>query len=86
MTEAGLAAVHAGKQSGQWQAALDRERSDKIPAELEAALRRKKGAIAAYRALPDSRKKQYLYWIQSAKREQTKLRRIEEIVKQFLGG
>ena len=86
MTEAGLAAVRAAKKSGQWQAALDRERTDEIPAELEAALRRKKGALAAYRNLPDSKKKQYLYWIQSAKRAQTKLDRIEQIVKQVLGG
>jgi uncharacterized protein YdeI (YjbR/CyaY-like superfamily) len=86
MTEAGLAAVRAGKKSGQWQAALDRERTDEIPTDLEAALRRKKGALAAYRNLPDSKKKQYLYWLQSAKREQTKLKRIEEIVRQVLGG
>lgn len=43
MTEAGLAAVEAGKQSGQWQAALDRENTDEIPPELEAALRQTGG-------------------------------------------
>jgi uncharacterized protein YdeI (YjbR/CyaY-like superfamily) len=85
MTEAGLAAVRAAKKSGQWQAALDRERTDEIPPELEAALRRKQGALAAYRHLPDSKKKQVLYWLQSAKRKQTKLKRIEEILRQVLG-
>ena len=55
-----------------------------LVAELEAALRREKGALAAYRGLPDSKKKQYMYWLQSAKREQTKLKRIEEVVKQVL--
>jgi uncharacterized protein YdeI (YjbR/CyaY-like superfamily) len=86
MTEAGLAAVHAAKKSGQWQAAIDRERTEEIPPELEAALRRKKGAIAAYRALPNSKKKQYVYWIQSAKREQTVLKRVEQVVKQVFKG
>ena len=84
MTEVGLAAVEAAKESGQWQNALDREQPDKIPPELETALRQKKGALAAYRDLTDTKKKQYLYWLQSAKREGTKRKRIEEIVKQVL--
>ncbi len=81
MEEAGLAAIHEAKRSGQWKAAIERENTDRIPPELRAALRRKKGAIAAYRSLPDSQKKQYVYWIQSAKREQTKRKRIAEIVR-----
>jgi uncharacterized protein YdeI (YjbR/CyaY-like superfamily) len=84
MTEAGMTAVQEGKKSGQWEAAIDRENTDVIPPELEAALRRRKGAIAAYRNLPESQKKQYMYWIQSAKREQTKGKRIEEIIKKVL--
>ena len=86
MREAGLTAVRAGKESGQWQAALDRERTEEIPPELGAALRRTKGAIAAYRQLPSSKKKQYLHWIRSAKREETKLKRVEKIVGQVLSG
>ena len=85
MTDAGLAAVEAGKQSGQWQAALEREDTDEIPPELEAALRQTKGGVEAYRRLPDSQKKQYIYWMQSAKREQTKNKRIEEIIRQVSG-
>jgi uncharacterized protein YdeI (YjbR/CyaY-like superfamily) len=83
MTEPGRTAVAAAKESGQWQAALDRERTDEIPPELERALRREKGALAAYRALPDSVKKRYVYWIQEAKREKTKLRRARQIVTQI---
>lgn len=81
MTEAGLAAVQAAKQSGEWQAALEREETDKIPADLEAALRRTKGGIAAYRKLPISQKKKYVYWLRSAKREQTKQKRLAKIVR-----
>jgi uncharacterized protein YdeI (YjbR/CyaY-like superfamily) len=84
MTEAGLVAVEAAKENGQWQNALDREQPDKIPPELETALRLKRGALAAYRELTDTKKKQYLYWLQSAKREETKRKRIKEIVKQVL--
>ena len=85
MTKAGLNAVDAAKESGEWQDAIDRENTDQIPPELEKALRMKKGAIAAYRNLPDSQKKQYLYWLQSAKREETKKKRIDEILRTILG-
>jgi uncharacterized protein YdeI (YjbR/CyaY-like superfamily) len=84
MTEAGLSAIRDAKEGGQWQAALDRERTEEIPAELEAALRREKGALAAYRALPDSLKKRYVYWIQQAKRERTRFNRAAKVVKQVL--
>jgi uncharacterized protein YdeI (YjbR/CyaY-like superfamily) len=85
MTDAGLKAVAAGKESGQWAAALRREEVDVVPAELEAALRRRKGALAAYRALPGSRKKRYIYWLQSAKRPETAARRVARIVEEVSG-
>jgi uncharacterized protein YdeI (YjbR/CyaY-like superfamily) len=44
------------------------------------------GATGAYHALPDSRKKQFIYWLQTAKRSATKRRRIEKIVEEVLGG
>jgi uncharacterized protein YdeI (YjbR/CyaY-like superfamily) len=81
MTEVGLAAVQAAKENGQWQAAIDRENSDKIPSELEVALRRMKGATEAYLNLPSSKRKQYIYWLQNAKREETRQKRIAEIVR-----
>ena len=68
-------------QSGQWHAAIERERSDVIPQDLQKALRRKKGAIAAYRDMNDSRKKQLLHWLFTARRAETRKRRIEEIVR-----
>jgi uncharacterized protein YdeI (YjbR/CyaY-like superfamily) len=84
MKEPGLTAVRAAKDNGQWQAAIDRENPEIIPPDLEAALRRTKGAVAAYRNLPDSKKKQYVYWVQRAKRMETKKKRIGEIVKLVL--
>jgi uncharacterized protein YdeI (YjbR/CyaY-like superfamily) len=85
MTEAGLKKVEEAKESGEWDAAIQREQVDIIPPDLEKVLRRKKGALAAYRALPDSRKKQFIFWIQSAKRQATKDRRIQSIVGEVLG-
>jgi uncharacterized protein YdeI (YjbR/CyaY-like superfamily) len=85
MTEAGLQKIAEAKDNGQWQAAIRREQVDIIPPDLEEALSLTQGAVAAYHALPDSRKKQFIYWLQTAKRPATKRRRIEKIVQEVLG-
>jgi uncharacterized protein YdeI (YjbR/CyaY-like superfamily) len=85
MKEAGLRKIGQARQSGQWEAAVIRERTDVIPPVLEKALRRKKGAIAAYRSLNDSRKKQLLHWLFTARRPETRRKRIEAIVKEVGG-
>ena len=85
MTEAGPAKVSEAKENGQWAAAIRREQVEIIPAELERVLRLRDGGIEAYRALPDSRKKQFIYWLQTAKRDSTKRRRVGRIVEEVLG-
>jgi len=85
MTEAGYQKITEAKENGEWDAAIRRELVDIIPKELEIELRKIDGALSAYRDLPDSRKKQFIYWIQSAKREETKQRRIQRIVEEVLG-
>jgi uncharacterized protein YdeI (YjbR/CyaY-like superfamily) len=57
---------------------------DIVPKDLENALLNIDGAITAYRSLPDSRKKQYIYWLQTAKQEKTKQRRIQKIIEKTL--
>lgn len=84
MTDAGLKTIKQAKKSGQWQAALQRERVDLIPEDLLKALSKVKGGLDAYQALPDSRKKQLIYWLQSAKREETRTRRINSIIEEIL--
>ena len=71
MTKVGLAKIEKAKKCGQWEAAMARERTGEIPVDLENALRRRKGAIAAYKNLPDSRKKQLLHWMLTAKQPET---------------
>lgn len=84
MMEAGRLKIAQAKENGEWEAAIRREQVDVIPEELERALRKHPGVLSAYRALPDSRKKQYIYWLQTAKREDTKQRRIDKIVQEVL--
>lgn len=82
MTKAGRQKVTLAQQSGQWAAALARERPDEIPDDLARALRRKKGSLASYRRLPDSRKKQLLHWLETAKRDDTRRQRVDAIVEE----
>ena len=80
MSCSGLAKVQEAKLNGQWEAAIKRERTEDIPNDLKNALRRRRGAIAAYRALKPSRKKRFLYWLQTAKQDITRKSRIQKIV------
>lgn len=84
MTKCGYEKIIEAKENGEWDAALTREQVDKIPVELDLELRKVSGALSAYQALPDSRKKQYIYWLQSAKREDTQQRRIKKILEEIL--
>jgi uncharacterized protein YdeI (YjbR/CyaY-like superfamily) len=84
MTRAGELSIAAAKANGEWEAAIRREQVDRIPPDLEIALRNHPGALSAYRALPDSRKKLYLYWLQKAKREATRQKRILKIVEEVM--
>jgi len=85
MTKAGLAKVFEGRLSGQWDAALEREETRRVPPDLQAALRRRKGALAGYRGLRVSRKKMLLHWLQDARRPETRQRRIRMIVREVAG-
>jgi uncharacterized protein YdeI (YjbR/CyaY-like superfamily) len=82
MTDAGLRKVAEACQSGQWEAAKRREQVDRIPPDLEKALRRRKGASARYRDRPASRRKQLLHWLMTSKTPQTRQKRIEAIVEE----
>jgi uncharacterized protein YdeI (YjbR/CyaY-like superfamily) len=86
MTQWGLAKVREGKRSGQWREARHREQTDRPPADLLAALRKNRGHLAAWRALPPSRKKQVLYWLASAKREATRRNRLRQVGERWLAG
>ena len=84
MREAGYLKIAEAKENGEWKAAIRREQVDRIPEDLEKEMRKVDGAVTAYKALSVTRKKQYIYWLQSAKREDTKRRRIQKIIEEVL--
>lgn len=80
MTDAGLARITEAQHNGQWEAGIKSEQTDQIPADLEKALRRSRGALDRYKSLPHSHKKQLLRGLFTAKSPATRQRRIEVIV------
>ena len=63
-----------------------RELPAKLPAYIQAALRRHPAARRHYEALAPSHRRRYYAWIESAKREETKLRRLEEAIRLLAAG
>lgn len=79
MTKAGLDIIEIAKQNGSWNI-LDPVDALIIPDDLEKAFETKPGSKEFYLGLSKSIKKMMLYWIISAKRPETREKRIEEIV------
>lgn len=53
----------------------------KLPAYIRAALSKHPAALRHFKALSPSQRRLYLAWIESAKKEETKLRRLKEAVR-----
>jgi uncharacterized protein YdeI (YjbR/CyaY-like superfamily) len=58
----------------------------KLPAYIRSALRDHPAALRHFEALAPSQRRRYLAWIESAKREATKLRRLEEAIRLLASG
>jgi uncharacterized protein YdeI (YjbR/CyaY-like superfamily) len=78
MLPAGLAAVEEAKRSGTW-SLLDDVEALVVPDDLASALDRLPGARANWDAFARSSRRMDLYWLVTAKRPETRARRVEEI-------
>ena len=81
MTEFGLRAVDIAKKNGSWNKLDSVNIRLEIPRALKEALEKNQRAKKNYENLPPSRKKQFLWWIKSAKRDETIKKRIRETIK-----
>lgn len=79
MQPAGLAMIELAKESGTWNA-LDDISSLKLPPDLTQALGKNKKANSFFDLFPPSTKRGILEWIQNAKTEETRNKRIAETV------
>ena len=79
MHESGLKKIEIAKQNGSWES-LDAVENLEMPKDLEAAFSNNKTAFNNYHNFSPSYRKSYLYWLNQAKREETRNIRIKEII------
>jgi uncharacterized protein YdeI (YjbR/CyaY-like superfamily) len=79
MTKAGLEKINTAKQNGSW-TTLDEIEALTIPMDLKQALKLDETANQNFQTFRNSSKKNILFWIDSAKRPVTRLKRIEQTV------
>jgi uncharacterized protein YdeI (YjbR/CyaY-like superfamily) len=80
MTAAGKRAIEAAKRNGRWDEP-DRPRLDlSMPDELARRLSRNKRARTFFEGLAPSYQRQFIGWIVSAKRDDTRQRRLDETI------
>ncbi|HEU0297651.1 MAG TPA: YdeI/OmpD-associated family protein [Anaerolineales bacterium] len=79
MAPAGQAKINAAKRDGSWNA-LDAVEALEIPSDLAEAFSKNERARGYFGAFPRSAKRAILQWIASAKKPETRAKRIEETV------
>ena len=79
MTEAGIEKIKAAQQDGSWHK-LDAIEELMISADLKQALEANETANRYFEVFNNSSKKNILFWIESAKRPETRLKRIEQTI------
>jgi uncharacterized protein YdeI (YjbR/CyaY-like superfamily) len=79
MTRAGQAAIDAAKTNGSWDRFSAAE-SLEVPSGLKKAIEANARAKRNWPACTDSQRKTFLFWLANAQREETRARRITQIV------
>jgi len=81
MTEAGLVLINQAKDRGQWLKSQQLKKDFAVPQYVEHALQSNDKALSNFRKLARSYKRQYVGWVDSAKKEETRRRRLAEIIR-----
>ena len=79
MMAAGLKKIEATKKDGSWNR-LDAIEEFRLPEDFRKALAAEKNALKNFETFSNSLKKQTLWWIENAKKPETRLRRIQQTV------
>ena len=80
MAEAGMHAVEIAKENGKWDEETDIQKDFSFSDELLSLLNSNLKAFTKYSALSASHKKQYTQWVMSAKKPETQIRRMKEMI------
>lgn len=79
MHESGWKSIEIAKENGSW-TALDDVENGVVPEDLQKAFNRNKKAWGNFQNFTHSQRKSYLYWLNQAKRPETRQKRIKEII------
>lgn len=85
MTAPGYRAIEVAKANGSWEA-LDAVERDELPDDLAAALDATPAARDFFDALPTSARRMHVWFVVSAKRPETRARRVTAVVTAAAGG
>jgi uncharacterized protein YdeI (YjbR/CyaY-like superfamily) len=80
MMAPGLAEIERAKRDGRWEAAYDSPKSSTVPADLQAALDGNARARRAWATIDSANRYAILWRVQTAKKAETRARRIAELV------
>ena len=80
MTDEGLEKIEEAKKNGMWDTAYTSRQAEALPKALEIALKADPEAWENFTNFANSYKNNYIGWINEAKRDETKRRRIEIVV------
>ena len=80
MTPAGMKKVEEAKKNGQWEKSYTSRAPVEIPEDLKKALGAVPMALKNFKGFPQSARFMYIHWINEAKRENTRTRRIHTVV------
>ena len=85
MHAAGLAIIEAAKNDGSW-SALDDVENGVVPEDLREAFEMHPDALEFYEAIAWTYRKSFLYWLFQARRQATRQKRIQEIIRLLRAG
>lgn len=80
MTKAGLKPIEEAKKNGQWEKAYGAKIMPEMPEDLLKALMENEKAHENFLKFSPSHQRTYIYWLNSAKRQDTRVKRVDKII------
>jgi uncharacterized protein YdeI (YjbR/CyaY-like superfamily) len=80
MTSAGLAKIEEAKKNGNWDKAYTNRKTEELPSDLKEALMQEGDAWYNFQRFANSYRNNYIGWVNGAKADETRKRRIMEVV------
>jgi uncharacterized protein YdeI (YjbR/CyaY-like superfamily) len=84
MAPPGFETIKEAKSNGKWDAAYSSKMAPAIPEDLAKTLKANEPAWRNFSAFSNSAKLQYVYWVNSAKKDETRQKRISAVVEKAL--